>query len=79
MSILKTEYNEDEFAEVTYKDGLEDGIKQGKAEGILEANIAIIKRFSEMGLSLEQIAQGTNLTLEKVKEILEKSETTNKD
>ena len=79
MSILKTEYNEDEFAEVTYKDGLEDGIKQGKAEGILEANIAIIKRFSEMGLSLEQIAQGTNLTLEKVKEILEKLETTNKD
>lgn len=81
MSILKTEYNEDEFAEVTYKDGLEDGIKQGKAEGKAEGieegtmkeKIDTVQRLYEMNLSLEQIAQGSKLSINKVKEILDLS------
>ena len=67
MSILKTEYSEDEFAEVTYKDGYEDGV----VKGAMKEKGDTVKRFAKMGLSLDQIAQGTNLTLKQVKEILE--------
>ena len=74
MSILKTEYNEDEFAKVTYKDGLEDGIKQGRTEGLEEGTmkekVATIQRLRSKNKSIDDIADIVDLPIEQVKEIL---------
>ena len=74
MSILKTEFNEDEFAEVTYKDGLEDGIKQGRTEGIEEGimkeKVTTIQRLLSKNKSIDDIADIVDLPIEQVKEIL---------
>ena len=51
----------------------EKGRAEGRAEGQFEEKEATIKRLHAMGLSITQIAQGTNLTTEQVQDILVKS------
>ena len=46
---------------------LAEGISVGRAEGSHTRNIEIARNFKNMGLSLEQIVQGTGLSLEEVK------------
>ena len=51
-------------------EGLAEGLEKGLAEGIEEGQhkekAETVRRLSQMGLTLEQIAQGTNLTIEEV-------------
>jgi len=58
----------------SFEDGMDKGIEkgraEGRAEGINEANIANAKRFLAMGLSPEQVAEGTQLPLEEIKKLL---------
>ena len=45
-----------------YKDGVSDGISQGERK----AKIETAKKFLTMGISIEQVAQGTGLSVEEV-------------
>ena len=54
-----------------YCEGLSDGISQGIAQGISQgehkAKIETAKKFLTMGISIEQVAQGTDLSIEEIK------------
>ena len=56
-----------------YDDGLETGRKQGIARGIEQEKINTAKKLLSMGLSIEQISEGTGLSLEQVKKLQEQS------
>ena len=48
----------------------ENLFEQARQIGKIREKIATVKRLKEMGFSIEQIAKGTDLPIEKVKEIL---------
>ena len=63
--------------ELKYRDklmqGREEGRKQGRAEGLAEgshsAKLETARNFLQMGLSQEQVAQGTGLSLEEIQKL----------
>ena len=52
------------------RDGFEEGLEQGREQGAYETKLETAKSFLAMGLSPEQVAQGTNLPLEVVQELM---------
>jgi len=48
------------------RDGFEEGLEQGREQGAYEKALETARKFLSMGLSPEQVAQGTNLPLETV-------------
>ena len=73
LSILMTEYDyATDIAvkqEEAYAIGLEQGIEQGLERGAHQKALETAKNLLSMGLSPEQVAQGTNLPLETVQQI----------
>ena len=71
--MLMTEYDYDTDIAVqreeAYEDGLSKGISQGIKQGAYEKAIETAKSFLSMGLSIEQIARGTGLSLETIKQL----------
>ncbi|MBR0174461.1 MAG: hypothetical protein IJQ22_03005 [Bacteroidales bacterium] len=67
----------DIIAEKNYarETGLAEGLAEGRAEGLAEGRAegeaakakAIAKKLLAMGLPIEQVAEGTGLSMEKVK------------
>ena len=55
-----------------YDDGMQDGIKQGRAEGDADRGLADAKRFLAMGLTPEQVAKGTQLPLDTILSLIDK-------
>ena len=55
------EYNYETDIRVQRREAFEDGVEQAKIE--------TAKRFISMGLTLEQIVEGTGLSLDKVQEL----------
>ena len=51
------------------EEGLTTGLEQGREQGAYEKALETAKKFLAMGLSPEQVAQGTNLPLETVLEL----------
>lgn len=51
------------------REGFEEGCEQGREQGAHEKALETAKAFLAMGLSPEQVAQGTNLPLETVLEL----------
>ena len=49
-----------------YKEGVSDGISQGISQGEHQKAIETAKKFLTMGISIEQVAQGTGLSIEEV-------------
>ena len=49
-----------------YCEGLSDGISQGISQGEHLKAIETAKKFLTMGISIEQVAQGTGLSIEEV-------------
>ena len=49
-----------------YDDGMQDGIKKGRAEGDADRALADAKRFLDLGFSPEQVAKGTQLSLDTI-------------
>lgn len=49
--------------------GLQDGLQQGIERGAYQNKLETAKNLLSMGLSPEQVAQGTNLPLETVQQI----------
>ena len=65
---LLTDFDQEQYDRIRRREGYEDGIAQGAQQNAIET----AKRFLAIkSLSDEQIAQGTNLPLEKVLELKE--------
>ena len=58
-----------ELTERAKKQGWEEGKIEGQKEGAEQTKIETAKRLISMGLTLEQIVEGTGLPLEKVQEL----------
>ena len=52
-----------------YEEGKNDGIAQGISQGAEQKAIETAKNFIKMGFSLEQVAQGTGLSLETIQNL----------
>ncbi len=57
-----------------YEEGRNDGIAQGIAQGAEQAKIETARNFLNMNLSLEQVVQGTGLSLEIVEQLAKEQE-----
>ena len=53
------------------RDGYEEGISIGLERGSHQTKLETARKFISMGLSPEQVAQGTNLPLEMVTELVQ--------
>ncbi|MBD2447872.1 Rpn family recombination-promoting nuclease/putative transposase [Nostoc sp. FACHB-152] len=53
------------------QDGLEEGIQEGMQQGKLQAKLEAIPRLLALGLSIEQIADALDLTVEQVQQVVE--------
>ena len=53
-----------------YKEGVSDGISQGISQGEHQAKIEIAKNLLAMKLSIEQVAQGTGLSVDEIKKLI---------
>ncbi|WP_041235272.1 RpnC/YadD family protein [Dactylococcopsis salina] len=51
------------------KEGRKEGRREGRKEGRKEEKQAVALNLLRMGLSPEQVAQGTGLSLEKIQEL----------
>ena len=49
-----------------YKEGIAEGEKIGIEKGAKEAKIETAKNFLKLGLTVEQVAEGTGLSIEEV-------------
>ncbi|MBO5731752.1 MAG: hypothetical protein J6R67_11175 [Treponema sp.] len=49
-----------------FEEGLTTGLEQGREQGAYETKLETAKKFLAMGLSPEQVAQGTSLPLDVV-------------
>ena len=58
-----------EGKEIGMKEGMEKGMEKGRAEGKHEANTETAQRLLAMGLSAEQVAKATQLSLEIIKNL----------
>ena len=65
--MLLAEYDYDTDIAVQRKEAYDDGLETGRKQGI--ENTA--KKLLSMGLSIEQISEGTGLSLEQVKKLQE--------
>ena len=72
-NMLWGEYNYDEDIaaqrQEAFDDGIAQGLQQGLSQGELQAKIETARNFLAMGLSPEQIAQGTGLSKETIEQI----------
>ena len=68
-NMLLTEYDYDTDIAVQRKEAFDDGISQGIQQGELQKAIETARNFLSMGLSPEQIAQGTGLSKETIEQI----------
>ena len=54
---------------MTYEMRIKDTLAEGRAEGIAEEKLATAKRLLNMGLSVQDVAKGTSLSVEQVEKI----------
>ena len=58
-----------DIREKSLAEGEAKGRIEGKAEGIAEEKLATAKRLLSMGLSVQDVAKGTSLSVEQVEKI----------
>ena len=58
-----------DIREESLAEGEAKGRIEGKAEGIAEEKLATAKRLLSMGLSVQDVAKGTSLSVEQVEKI----------
>ena len=66
LSILTAEYSFDVAVAVKQEEAYANGLSIGLERGVQQKALETAKAFLSMGLSPEQVAQGTNLPLETV-------------
>lgn len=52
------------------EEGREEGRKEGRVEGIAKEKLATAKRLLGMGLTQEQVAKGTDLSIEDIERLV---------
>ncbi|WOF95922.1 hypothetical protein RJT12_10760 [Segatella copri] len=52
------------------KEGREEGRKEGREEGVAKEKLATAKRLLGMGLTQEQVAKGTDLSIEDIERLV---------
>ena len=52
-----------------YKEGVSDGISQGISQGEYLKAIETAKNLLAMGISIEQVAQGTGLSIDEIQRL----------
>lgn len=79
IDMCLTEYNEEEVMEMFRKESYEDGLREGEIKGRREGEIkgrregeinALIKLYKDGTLSLEQVSERLNISIENLKEYL---------
>ena len=71
LSILMTEYNYATDMAVLKEEAYEDGLFVGREEGAYQKALETARSFLSMGLSPEQVAQGTGLSLEVIQKLID--------
>ena len=71
LSILMTEYDYATDMAVLKEESYEDGLFVGLERGAYEKALETAKSFLSMGLSPEQVAQGTGLSLEVIQQLID--------
>ena len=51
-------------------EGIQQGLQQGLQQGAYEKAIETAKKFLAMGISIEQVAQGTGLSVEAINNLV---------
>ena len=64
--MLTLEFKLDEAIEVWKEEAFEDGVEKGIERGIEKGKLETAHNFLKMGMSAEQVALGTGLSLEEV-------------
>ena len=67
--MLFGEYDYETDIRVQRREAFEDGVAEGIEQGAEQTKIETAKNLLKEGLSVEQIARCTNLSLEKVQEL----------
>ena len=52
------------------EEGREEGRKEGREEGVAKEKLATAKRLLGMGLTQEQVAKGTGLSIEEIERLI---------
>ena len=68
-NMLMTEYDYDTDIAVQREEAYEDGLSKGISQGAYQEKLETAKNFLSMGLSIEQIARGTGLSLETLQQL----------
>ena len=71
LSILMTEYDYATDMAVLKEEAYEDGLFVGREEGAYQNKLETAKNLLSMGLSPEQVAQGTGLSLEIILQLID--------
>ena len=71
LSILMTEYNYATDMAVLKEEAYEDGLFVGLERGAYQTKLETARSFLSMGLSPEQVAQGTGLSLEVIQKLID--------
>ena len=71
MSILMTEYDYATDIAVKQEEAFAIGLERGIERGAYENKLETAKTFLSMGLTPEQVAQGTNLPLDVVQGLMQ--------
>ena len=71
LSILMTEYNYATDMAVLKEEAYEDGLFVGLERGAYQNKLETARSFLSMGLSPEQVAQGTGLSLEVIQKLID--------
>ena len=56
----------------SHKKGVKEGLEQGLRQGVIQEKTETVRRLQTMGLTIEQIAKGTDLAIGEVRAILNK-------
>ena len=70
-------YSEEEEKEMLHNTELDIAYNDGVEKGIEQKEIEMIKNFYKIGTPVEDIAKASNLSVEKVREIIEKKQKNN--
>ena len=60
----------DTAKEEGWEEGREEGRKEGREEGVAKEKLATAKRLLGMGLTQEQVAKGTGLSIEEIERLI---------
>ena len=67
--MLLMEYDYATDIEVQREEAFEKGVSKGISQGEHQAKIETAKKFLTMGISIEQVSQGTGLSVDEIKNL----------